>query len=118
VLVSSHILAEVAQFADRAVVIDRGRLVTAGPVAELVKAAGQAVTVRTPRAEALRAALAAEGASVRAVAPGRLEVTGLGTEQVATLAAALGIPVFEMTADAGSLEEAFLRLTAAEGRPG
>jgi ABC-2 type transport system ATP-binding protein len=118
VLVSSHILAEVAQFADRAVVIDRGRLVTAGPVAELVKAAGQAVTVRTPRAEALRAGLAAEGASVRAVAPGRLEVTGLGTEQIATLAAALGIPVFEMTADAGSLEEAFLRLTATEGRPG
>ena len=118
VLVSSHILAEVAQFADRAVVIDRGRLVSAGPVAELVKAARQAITVRTPRAEALRAALASEGAAVRAVAPDRLEVTGLGTEEVATLAAALGIPVFEMTADAGSLEEAFLRLTATEGRPG
>jgi ABC-2 type transport system ATP-binding protein len=118
VLVSSHILAEVAQFAGRAVVIDRGRLVSAGPVTELVKAARQAVTVRTPRAEALRAALASEGAAVRAVAPDRLEVTGLGTEQVATLAAALGIPVFEMTADVGSLEEAFLRLTGAEGRPG
>ena len=118
VLVSSHILAEVAQFAGRAIVIDHGRLVSAGPVTELVKAARQAVTVRTPRAEALRAALAAEGAAVRAVAPDRLEVTGLGTEQVATLAAALGIPVFEMTAETGSLEEAFLRLTAADGRPG
>jgi hypothetical protein len=70
------------------------------------------------RAEALRAALAAEGAAVLAVAPDRLKVTGLGAEQIATLAAALGIPVFEMTADAGSLEEAFLRLTATEGRPG
>jgi ABC-2 type transport system ATP-binding protein len=118
VLVSSHILAEVAQFADRAIVIDRGRLISAGRVTELVKAARQAVTVRTPRAEALRAALASEGAAVRAVAPDRLEVTGLGTEEVATLAAALGIPVFEMTADAGSLEETFLRLTATEGRPG
>jgi ABC-2 type transport system ATP-binding protein len=118
VLVSSHILAEVAQFADRAIVIDRGRLISAGPVTELVKAARQAVTVRTPRAEALCAALASEGAAVRAVAPDRLEVTGLGTEEVATLAAALGIPVFEMTADTGSLEEAFLRLTATEGRPG
>jgi ABC-2 type transport system ATP-binding protein len=118
VLVSSHILAEVAQFADRAVVIDRGRLISAGPVTELVKAARQAVVVRTPRAEALRAALASEGAVVLAVAPDRLEITGLGTEQVATLAAALGIPIFEMTADAGSLEEAFLRLTASEGRPG
>jgi hypothetical protein len=37
---------------------------------------------------------------------------------VATLAAALGIPIYEMTADTGSLEEAFLRLTATEGRPG
>jgi ABC-2 type transport system ATP-binding protein len=118
VLVSSHILAEVAQFADHAVVIDRGRLVSAGPVTELVKAARQAVTVRSPRAEALRAALAAEGAAVRAVAPGWLEVTGLGTEQIATLAAALGIPIFEINADTGSLEEAFLRLTATEGRPG
>jgi ABC-2 type transport system ATP-binding protein len=118
VLVSSHILAEVAQFADRAVVIDRGRLVSAGPVTELVSAARQAVVVRTPRAEALRAALASEKVAVRAAAPDRLEITGLGTEQVATLAAALGIPIFEMTADAGSLEEVFLRLTGAEGRPG
>jgi ABC-2 type transport system ATP-binding protein len=119
VLVSSHILAEVAQFADRAVVIDRGRLVSAGPVTELVKAARPAVVVRTPRADALRAALVSEGAAVRAAAaPDRLEITGLGTEEVATLAAALGIPIFELTADPGSLEEAFLRLTATEGRPG
>ena len=118
VLVSSHILAEVAQFADRAVVIDRGRLVSGGPVTDLVKAARPIVTLRTPRAEALREALASEGAAVRAAGPGRLEITGLGTEEIATLAAALGIPVFEMTTDAGSLEEAFLRLTATEGRPG
>jgi ABC-2 type transport system ATP-binding protein len=118
VLVSSHILAEVAQFADRAVVIDRGRLVSAGPVAELVKAARQAVLLRTPRAAALTKALTSEGAAVRAVTPDKLEITGLGSEEVATLAAALAIPIFEMTTDAGSLEEAFLRLTAAEGRPG
>ena len=118
VLVSSHILAEVAQFADRAIVIDRGRLVSAGPMSELVKAARPAVVVRTPRAEALRVALISEGAAVRAPGPDRLEVTGMGAEQVATLAAALGIPVFAMTADTGSLERAFLRLTATEGRPG
>ena len=118
VLVSSHILAEVAQFADRAVVIDHGRLVAAGPVTELVKAARQAIVIRTPRAGTLRAALTSEGASVRAAGPDRLEITGMGTEQVATLAAALGIPIFEMTADTGHLEEAFLRLTATEGRPG
>jgi ABC-2 type transport system ATP-binding protein len=118
VLVSSHILAEVAHFADHAVVIDRGQLISAGPVTDLVKATRQPVVVRTPRAEALRAALISEGAAVRAAAPDRLEITGPGTEEVATLAAALGIPIYEMTADTGSLEEAFLRLTATEGRPG
>jgi ABC-2 type transport system ATP-binding protein len=118
VLVSSHILAEVAQFADHAIVIDRGRLVSAGPVTELIKATQPTVVVRTPRAEALRAALISVGAAVQAAGPDRQEVTGLDTEQVATLAAALGIPIFEMTEDTGSLEQAFLRLTAAEGRPG
>ena len=118
VLVSSHILAEVAQFAGQAIVINGGRLVAARPVVELVSAVRQAVVVRTPRAEALRDALVSEGATVRAVAPDRLEITGLGTEQVATLAAALSIPVYEMTAAAGRLEDAFLQLTAAEGRPG
>ena len=118
VLVSSHLLAEVAQFADRAIVIDRGRLISAGPVTELVSAARQPVMVRTPRAESLRAALISEGAEVRAAGPDRLEITGLSTEQVATLAAALSIPVFEMTTGTGDLEQAFLRLTATEGRPG
>jgi ABC-2 type transport system ATP-binding protein len=118
VLVSSHILAEVAQVADRAVVIDRGRLVSAGPVAELARAARQAVAVRTPRAGALHEALTAQGAAVRATGADRLEITGLSSEEVATLAAALGIPLFEMTTSAGSLEDTFLRLTAAEGRPG
>jgi ABC-2 type transport system ATP-binding protein len=118
VLVSSHILAEVAQFADRVVVIDHGRLISAGPVTELARDIRQAVVVRSPRAEALRAALTSEGAAVRAAGVDRLEITGLGTEQVATLAAAQGIPIFEMTADTSSLEEIFLRLTATEGRPG
>jgi ABC-2 type transport system ATP-binding protein len=118
VLVSSHILAEVAQVADQAVVIDRGRLISAGPVTDLIRAGRQAVVVRTPRADSLGAALTSEGAAVRAIEPDRLEITGLDTEQVATLAAALGIPVYEITTSTGSLEEAFLRLTGAEGRPG
>jgi len=118
VLVSSHILAEVAQFADCAIVIDRGRLISAGPVTELMKAARPAVTLRTPRAQDLRDALASEGAMVRAVAPDTLEVTGLSAGQIATTAAGLSIPIVEMNAGPGSLEDAFLRLTGTEGRPG
>jgi len=74
--------------------------------------------VRTPRAAELRSALAAGGAAVRELADGRLEITGAGTEQVATLAAARGLPIFEISEQAGSLENAFLTLTGAERRPG
>ena len=116
VLVSSHLLAEVAQTADQVIVIDHGRLISAGPVSQLTT--GQAVVVRTPRAAELRSALAAGGAAVRELADGRLEITGAGTEQVATLAAARGLPIFEITEQAVSLEEVFLTLTGAERRPG
>ena len=92
VLVSSHLLAEVAQLADQVIVIDRGRLVSSGPVSQLTATSGQAVVVRTPRAAELRAALEAECAPVRELADGRLEITGAGTEQVATPAAARGVP--------------------------
>src|SRR5262252_6971102 len=50
VLVSSHLLAEVAQTADQVIVINRGRLISSGPVSQLTTATGQAVIVRTPQA--------------------------------------------------------------------
>jgi len=118
VLVSSHLLAEVAQTAGQVIVIDHGRLISSGPVSQLTTATGQAVVVRAPRAVELREALAAGGAAVRELADGRLEITGASSEQVATVAAARGLPIFEISEQAGSLEEAFLALTAAERRPG
>ena len=118
VLVSSHLLAEVAQTADQVIVIDHGRLISSGPVSQLTTATGQAVTVRAPQAAELRAALEAGGAAVRELADGRLEITGATVEQVATLAAAHGLPIFEISEQAGSLEDAFLTLTAGERRPG
>jgi ABC-2 type transport system ATP-binding protein len=116
VLVSSHLLAEMAQTADQVIVIDHGRLIASGPVSQLIT--GQAVVVRTPRAAELRAALDAAGAAVREVDGGRLEITGAGAEQVAILAAARGLPIFEISEQAESLEGAFLALTAGERRPG
>jgi ABC-2 type transport system ATP-binding protein len=118
VLVSSHLLAEVAQTAGQVVVVDHGRLIWSGPVSRLADAGGQAVVVRTPRAADLRAALQDQRAVVRDLADGRLAITGAGTEQVAALAAARGLPVFEISEQVGSLEDAFLALTTAEGRPG
>jgi ABC-type multidrug transport system ATPase subunit len=55
VLVSSHVLAEVAQTVDDVVVIHRGRLVDQGPVSRLT--AGGHVVARSPLAGELTAAL-------------------------------------------------------------
>jgi ABC-2 type transport system ATP-binding protein len=112
VLVSSHVLAEVAQTVDRVVVIDHGRLVTHAPLGDLMADARQVVRVRTHRAEELRRALASRGAQVT-LDGDRLEVTGASAEQVGLVAAELSIPLFECVTDTASLEAVFLQLTAA-----
>jgi ABC-2 type transport system ATP-binding protein len=113
VLVSSHILAEVAQSADRAVILDRGRLVTQASLEELTAAQGQVVRIRTPRADDLQAALTADGAQVVADGHDRITVSGSSPERIATLAAERSIPIFESTTEAMRLEDVFLRLTNA-----
>jgi ABC-2 type transport system ATP-binding protein len=112
VLVSSHLLAEVAQTADRVVVIDHGRLVTQAALEDLISDARQVVRVRTSRPAELRLALLAEGAQV-AVDGDRLQVTGASADRIGLIAAQLSIPLFESVTDTTNLEEVFLQLTAA-----
>jgi ABC-2 type transport system ATP-binding protein len=113
VLVSSHILAEVARTVDEVVILDHGRLVVQSTLEELTAGARRTVRVRTPRAEELRAALLAEAAQARLVAPDRLEVSGTTVERVGMLAAARAIPIFESSVGAANLEDVFFQLTAA-----
>src|SRR3954447_13629035 len=76
VLVSSHLLAEVAQTVDHVVILDHGRLVTSASLAELTARATAAVVVRTPDAKAFAAALAEAG--IDAAVSGTDEVTATG----------------------------------------
>jgi ABC-2 type transport system ATP-binding protein len=115
VLISSHILAEVAAVADRVAVIDRGRMVHEGPMGDLT-ADGSAVIVRSPDAARLRPALEAEGATVTE-AEGALEVGGLPIEQVGELAARDGLILHELRTRANTLEQAFLSLTEPQAKP-
>jgi ABC-2 type transport system ATP-binding protein len=111
-LVSSHILAEVAQTVDSVVILDHGRLVAQSTLAELTAGAARVARIRSPRVEELRVALLAQGAAATVVAPDRVDVTGATPEQIGMLAAELGIPIFETTAEAVDLEEVFFQLTA------
>jgi ABC-2 type transport system ATP-binding protein len=108
VLVSSHVLAEVAQTVDDVVVIHRGRLVEQGPVSRLT--AGGHVVVRSPRAAELRAALERAGLSATGEAE-ELLVDAEDPARVGDIAFEAGVPVHELTTRETSLEEAFLALT-------
>ena len=113
VLVSSHLMSEMEHTADHLIVIGRGQLIADCPVAEFVQRGGQPrIAVRTPSPEALRAALAAAGGLATAGPGGLLEVSGLTAAQVGELALARGIALHELVPRTGSLEEAFMELTA------
>ncbi len=113
VLVSSHVLAEVAQTVDDVVIIHRGRFVAHATTAELVARASGAVRARSPQAARLREVLEREGIAVTPIEPDGLSVDA-APARVGELAAANGIVLHELVAEAGTLEEAFLELTGGE----
>jgi ABC-2 type transport system ATP-binding protein len=112
VFVSSHLMSEMALTAARLVVIGRGRLIADTTVEEFVaRAGGSAVTARTPQAARLRELLLGPDITVTSERSGVLHVQGLTAEQIGTAAWQARLPVFELTTQHASLEEAFMRLT-------
>jgi ABC-2 type transport system ATP-binding protein len=112
VLVSSHVLAEVAQTVDQVLIISRGRLVIESPLAELTARAGGAVRVRAGDLSMLASALRAEDLRVTTGTDHSLLVQGAPREPVGEIAFAAGVPVHELLTDGGSLEDIFLELTS------
>ncbi|HXQ55020.1 MAG TPA: ABC transporter ATP-binding protein [Actinomycetes bacterium] len=115
VLVSSHLLAEVAQTVDQVVIIDRGRLVAQSTLAALTAGTDRTVRVRTAQPEALHALLVAMGATVTLDGPDQLLVGGVTAEQVGQTAAAGGVVLHEMRFERSNLEDVFLELTGGKG---
>ncbi len=112
VLLSSHLMSEMAQTADHVIVLGRGQVLADADLAELVRAwTSHAVLVRSPRLSDLVAAVAGPEVTVTATTPGVAEITGVTAAAVGDAAASLGIPVHELTPRSGSLEEAYLALT-------
>ncbi|MEU5367856.1 ABC transporter ATP-binding protein [Streptomyces sp. NPDC005951] len=129
VLVSSHLMSEMALTADHLIVIGRGRLLADTTVAELIRSAGGAsVRVVTPQPEELRARLTAPNVTVtvtptrvRAPAPGshELRIRGVDAAHIGHVAATHAITLHELTPQTVSLEQAFMDLTqaSADHRP-
>jgi ABC-2 type transport system ATP-binding protein len=112
ILVSSHVLAEVAQTVDRVVIIHRGHLIQQATIGEVLAGAKGGTRVRTPDADKLRALLARAGGEVMD-ADGAF-VVDLSPERVGELAAANGVVLHELTVEQATLEEVFLELTGGE----
>ncbi len=112
ILVSSHLMAEMALTADHLVVIGRGRLIADTTVEEFVEQAGRrAVLVRTPDGSRLRAALEQHGAQITLDGDGALHVSGIEAADIGQAAADTGTVLHELTPQRASLEEAFMELT-------
>jgi ABC-2 type transport system ATP-binding protein len=124
ILVSSHLMNEMAVTADHLVVIGRGRLLADAPTAEVVaRGSGQSVRVRTPDADRLTALITDAGGSVIPGSNGGpggdpddsapvLTVTGLPAARIGQLAASAAIVLHELTPQLATLEDAFLELTS------
>jgi ABC-2 type transport system ATP-binding protein len=111
VLVSSHLMSEMALTADHLIVIGRGRLIADEPLEAFVaRTSTEAVMVRTPEPERLAAVLAGVGGyTMRGDL--MLEVVGAEPEVIGDAALAAGIAIHELTPIRASLEEAFMQLT-------
>ena len=112
VFVSSHLMSEMALTAHRLIVIGRGRLIADTSVDEfLARSTHNSVTVGSPQAGQLREQLLGPDVVVTSSQRNLLQVRGLTAEQIGTIAWKSHLPLFELTAQQASLEEAFIEMT-------
>jgi ABC-2 type transport system ATP-binding protein len=124
ILVSSHLMNEMAVTADHLIVIGRGKLIADSATADVIaRSSEQSVRVRTPDAARLTSLIEAEGGKVSPVPPAAepgvaadsapaLTVTGLAAARIGELAASSSVVLHELSPQLASLEEAFMELTA------
>ncbi len=112
VLVSSHLMSEMALTADRLIVVGKGRLIAEGTVDEVVRTSSIGyVRVETAEPQVLQHLLSQAGAGVDTEPDGTLIVTGMRARDVGSVAGSAGITLYELSPRNASLEEAFMELT-------
>ena len=116
VLVSSHVLTEMAQLADDVVIIAKGRLVTQSPMADVLAGGGHGTRARSPERDKLAAALERAGVTARPLGDDALGVEA-PPAKVGEVAAAEGIVLHELVTVSESLEDVILELTEGASTP-
>jgi len=112
VLVSSHLMSEMALTADHLIVIGRGRLIADTSISDFIDAGSSGQTLVRSRDDALLAARLSEaGLSVRPGDAGGLVCSGSGIERIGDIALEARVALDELTPIRASLEEAFMELT-------
>ncbi|UPL14197.1 ABC transporter ATP-binding protein [Microbacterium galbinum] len=112
VLLSSHLMSEMAQTADHVIVMGRGKVLADAPLEDLVRAwTTNRVRVRTPHGAALAQLVAGPDVEIVSTAPDLFDITGLPASRIGDLAAERGVALHELTPTTGSLEDAYLALT-------
>jgi ABC-2 type transport system ATP-binding protein len=112
ILISSHVLSEVAKTIDDVVIIKRGRLLVSSTLEDLKPKTESALVVRTPDVSGLRDAVRGLGAHVEPLLDGRVTVHGLSAEALGALAAEHALRIYGMATEVPTLEETYLSLTA------
>jgi ABC-2 type transport system ATP-binding protein len=125
ILVSSHLMSEMALTAEHLIVIGRGKLIADSSTQEFIQRSSEhSVLVRTPDGERLRELIVGAGGTVQpeearngseppaAEGVASLVVTGMQAPRIGELAASSSVVLYELTPQQASLEEAFMELTA------
>ena len=115
VLLSSHLMREMALTAAHLIVVGRGKIIADAPVNEIISASTRStVRVRSPRAAELATLLAQPQVTVSNVEKDVLEIVGITAAEIGETAAGAGLALHELSTLGGSLEEAYMSLTQNE----
>ena len=113
VLLSSHLMSEMALTADRLLIIGRGRLIADTTIDEFLgNGVGSFVRVRSPQADVLTTLLQARGATVVLQTDGALRITGAGGDTVGEIARENGVTLQELSTQQATLEQRYMELTS------
>src|ERR1700685_4453271 len=116
VLVSSHLLSEMAQTIDNAVIVSFGQLKAQGTLDEITAGiTGVVMRARSPEADRLAVVLSQAGIAFRRLTHDEIAMDAVTPEQVGPLLASNQIVLYELIQEGGDLESVFLSLTSGLG---